>query len=782
MVGLLPSHRSLARHPILGPALFLVWMAFGIVLLTAWIGGAYGPVRSYTLAASDMRHDKGCAYIAQVEKRPLGWPFLEFAGDSPGNQASRLLLTVDGLPVPNGHAPHKVIALAGAAGYSYWGKQIWFSAGDCSDPRTNGRRYEASVPLSPSPLAYGLVLMAWIYFGRALTRQCASDFSASTLCRVLRASADLLFTPVDLIKRPRLAAGVAIAVVLSAWGFLWWIWSTGTSASYAVAGFFPFSDASGWWLCSNSLLDNGHFGYPMTAGRWCQQRATYPISLAGLNLFSGGHLSYVLTLQATIVAAAVFVFVRRLSGHIPGIATIACAAMLLTFASAYAFARTMTENAGLVFGCLALALLLSAAERRSLLWALAGSAMMAIALNARTGAFFVLPALVLWSGVVAHYSKRRVWLWIVATVVACLIGLALQPLLVLAVGGDTAGSYGNLSYILYGLSVGGAGWQQVTIDHPEVLALAAGTRRSQAIYALALENLKAEPALIVTGLYKTLSLYVTQGSFAYDLLGPLGPLARFLWWLAWLPMLLRLRDPRHLLVALLSVGIAASAPLTIDVGGPRAFAATVAVDAAQITIGIAALVAAGVAVVTWLRGTRSGAFIPSPAEPSKRERPALETTGALLALTVLALPFTPLARLAAQQPVTFSGCGDGQDAIATRINRGGNVTVSIVEEGQPASFLRSEVARDELVRVARNTSTWRKSDLPFFSGKSLFLTYQLRADAPIRPGWYFGYADIDLARYDGKLVGLCMQSRETQSMYTHPLRKLLSVSELETRP
>lgn len=374
--------------------------------------GGYGPVRPYDIGTSDIRHDTGCAYIAAIEKYPLGWPLLEFVGDSPGNSNSRLLLSEDGQPVANAHTSHKAIAKSGAAGYSYWGKELWFSAAQCSDPRTNGRRYQVSVPLSPSLLAYGLGCLAWLYFGFSLTRHCAGDVAISNICRTLRAGANLLFTPVDLVRRPRLATAVALAILLYSCGYLMWIWTTGRSVSYAVAGWLPFSDASGYWACANALLDTGNLA------EWCQRRAAYPAFLAGINMLGGRQLFYVLLLQAVFIAGAIFVLVRRISAHIPGVAALASVGLLLAYAMNYAFATTMTENAGLIFGCLALALLIIAAEERSLPWVLAGSALLSVALNARAGALLVLPALVLWAGIAAWLSGGRVWLWAAGTAIA----------------------------------------------------------------------------------------------------------------------------------------------------------------------------------------------------------------------------------------------------------------------------------------------------------------------------------------------------------------------------
>lgn len=779
MVGLLHSHRNLARHPILGPALFLVWMAFGIVLLTAWIGGAYGPVRSYTLAASDMRHDKGCAYIAQVEKRPLGWPFLEFAGDSPGNQASRLLLTVDGLPVPNGHAPHKVIALSGAAGYSYWGKELWFSAADCSDPRTNGRRYQVSVPLSPSLLAYGLACLAWLYFGFGLTRHCADNFALSNLCTTLRTSADLLFTPVDLVRRPRLATAMALAILLYSGGYLMWIWTTGQSVSYALAGWLPFSDAAGYWACANALLDTGNLA------EWCQRRAAYPAFLAGINMLGGRQFFYVLLLQSVFIAGAIFVLVRRISAHIPGVATVASAGLLLAYAMNYAFATTMTENAGLIFGCLALALLVIAAEKRSLPWVLAGSALLSVALNARAGALLVLPALVLWAGITAWLSGGRVWRWVAGTAIAILAGFAVQVGLLFFVGGDITATQSNFSYTFYGLSVGGLGWEQVKVDHPEVLSIVSGTSRSHVIYALAWQNVTTEPMLFLTGIIKNFRAYLVNGSFGFHVLGSAAPVAKFFWWLAWLPLLLRLRNPLYLLLGLLSLGIAVSAPVLMSDGGFRVFAATAAVDATQVAIGVGAFVYACVPAAAWIRSfwasnpmRERGLALPTDT------RAALDASSALLALGILLLPFTPLARLGIQPSVVFNGCGEGETTVVSRINRGGNITLNIVGARQSIRSFHGTVVQDDLA----NGSLWPwsaelYSDLPLsFAGRSFFLASLPQLDRKGVPKRYFGYVDDDLSLYDGKLMAFCGDEREVRRLFDRPYLKLRIAGELEIPP
>jgi peptidoglycan/LPS O-acetylase OafA/YrhL len=73
------------------------------------------------------------------------------------NQAPRcsgLTLYESGRAIGPAHSLHAEIADKGAGRYSHWAGYILFSSSDGTDPRTNGRRYEASVPLRP---AFGLI-------------------------------------------------------------------------------------------------------------------------------------------------------------------------------------------------------------------------------------------------------------------------------------------------------------------------------------------------------------------------------------------------------------------------------------------------------------------------------------------------------------------------------------------------------------------------------------------------------------------------------------------------
>jgi len=53
----------------------------------------------------------------------------------------------DGVRLLRAHTPHDVIRTAGGGLYSHFGRHIWFSTSDNSDPNTNGRRYEVDFTL-----------------------------------------------------------------------------------------------------------------------------------------------------------------------------------------------------------------------------------------------------------------------------------------------------------------------------------------------------------------------------------------------------------------------------------------------------------------------------------------------------------------------------------------------------------------------------------------------------------------------------------------------------------
>lgn len=756
--------------------LLLGWLSLAWLIIIAVVQFSIAQ-QNYPLQDSAIQHDTGCAYyVGPLGARPLAWPITRFMADSASDaQASRLILLENGKIIGKPHALHDAIRTSGLGNYSHWGNSLYFSASDCSDPQTNGRRYEIVMQQSLSPWAYASVLMAAMVLVFVLASYLSVNSQFFRVRAQINKAITTLWLPCNIPHRSILGSVIFFVLLFSALGFLAWSWTTGRSVGLAVIGSYQISDSMMYWLCSNSLLDLGNFGHPLTTGEWCQRRATYPSFLSGIAWIAQRNIFATLLVQALIVSLAIYVVARR-SANLAGVMGAGlCAFLLFRYATVDLFALTMTENAGLIFGSVGLALLLVASERKGIVWMAMGMAMISIALNARAGAFFVLPFLVLWAGITAHLFRKNVWQWMGAASIAILAGFALQALLVLAVGGSPGNSYGNFSYTLYGLSVGGKGWQQALIDHPELSGSDALV--SKAIYAYAWKNLSIQPELFLYGLQKNISLFMTVGTYGFEKLGAGAVFFKACWWLAWIPLLINRRNPGYLVVALSSLGIALSAPLLLIDGGARVFAATVAVDVLQVAIGFSWV---GIVLT---QGIRQG-LLPVPAwSAAKSLQPpsgsiSLEAGFVIFLFLLLLVPHSPLRNLQNHEPVKTTRCINDEYTVVTRIGSGGSMVLDFMADGQKADFLKGQIQHADFIEGISPSAWWRDEVLAF-RGKSLLLAYQHdRADL-YAPGPYPVFSDQHLAEFDGRNVRLCIDKQETQAIFGIPYRKLNSITVLD---
>jgi len=92
-------------------------------------------IRSRLLEVTGItRADRLCYVVRMPDDVP--------AGDDPANsERSTLRLFEDGLEIGPAHALHEVIVRDGRGAFSHWGRLLYFSSADRSDPVSNGRRY-----------------------------------------------------------------------------------------------------------------------------------------------------------------------------------------------------------------------------------------------------------------------------------------------------------------------------------------------------------------------------------------------------------------------------------------------------------------------------------------------------------------------------------------------------------------------------------------------------------------------------------------------------------------
>jgi hypothetical protein len=93
---------------------------------------------------------------------------LDFSGDAWRSDYSTLRLLENGKPLGPGHAPFVYVRDQGGGSYVHWGKTLFFSTSDNSDPRENGRLYTLAYPISLRPyllvfvpVCFVLLLLWW---------------------------------------------------------------------------------------------------------------------------------------------------------------------------------------------------------------------------------------------------------------------------------------------------------------------------------------------------------------------------------------------------------------------------------------------------------------------------------------------------------------------------------------------------------------------------------------------------------------------------------------------
>jgi hypothetical protein len=285
------------------------------------------------------------------------------------------------------------------------------------------------------------------------------------------------------------------------------VWHGNVSDLATLAGLYPHSDGRSYLEGGLNLLHNHELG------DFASRRPLSVVVWAFLLAAGGGNIKVCTALMVFICALTIGALTRlviKKHGWVAG---------YVVFLTLFLFYRRfvgtfLTEHLGLVLGCLGFVLLwISLSEHRTSLVA-AGLLMLTLALNARAGAFFILPALALWAG----WNWRGEGLFSLKTcAIACLaimLGFGLNSFVLRTVGHPEA-SMGNFSYTLYGL-VHGGDWTLALEDHPELTVLPA-EQRHQAIYDLAQARIVSQPTSLLLGAAKAYNAFFfsSQGPYSF---------------------------------------------------------------------------------------------------------------------------------------------------------------------------------------------------------------------------------------------------------------------------
>lgn len=192
---------------------------------------------------------------------------------------SRLILAEDGKPLGPAHQLHSDIMEKGEGRFSHWGGWLYFSASDNSDPRTNGRAYSVTLPVSlhkslivlGAGIALALVVGAEALVGLAALRREGAARGRPVPYLMLRRLLSLFDRPYLSERTFWLIFGLLLAGGIALRGY--WAWALGLpyvvpdSMSYVTPALdnplLPFNEARTAGLPYLVVLGMGGFGHPM---------------------------------------------------------------------------------------------------------------------------------------------------------------------------------------------------------------------------------------------------------------------------------------------------------------------------------------------------------------------------------------------------------------------------------------------------------------------------------------------------------------------------------------
>ena len=348
-----------------------------------------------------------------------------------------------------------------------------------------------------------------------------------------------------------------------------------------IGGLIPWSDAAAFNWDAHSLA-NGSL-----LSTWGARRPLFPGFLAVLLRTTGGDFIAAVIILALINVLAVW-FVVRIVKQFYG-TTAASFFLIFSFEFYIRFSGvTTSEQLGFAAGNLAFFFLLVGTYMRSLWRILFGLGLLTLGLNARVGALFILPALILWLG---FFFRERMTVWR-ATGSAIIVVVAvflLNIILVRVIAQPQSVPFSNYSYTLYGLASGNKGWTQVIRDYPNIT--------EQEIMPLAIQKIRSEPTLLLKGMIGSFADYFSseRGAFSFGFPGSIYRSINLILWVLVISGLAysipKWWEGLQGLTLASFLGVLASIPLLppFDSDGMRVHAATIPFSALWVVTGISAL-------------------------------------------------------------------------------------------------------------------------------------------------------------------------------------------------
>lgn len=271
------------------------------------------------------------------------------------------------------------------------------------------------------------------------------------------------------------------------------LWASGNTQSVVLSGLIPLTDAAGYYSDAIRLQ------YGMDVSNFTAMRPFFAGVLSFFLWLSERNLMIAVSIFTSIAGFSCYLACREIQ-RTHG-AEIAVFFLLLIFLYyRHHSGTTMSETLGVAVSLFAVALLWRGISAQKEWITLFGIGMIALALNVRPGAMFVLPALLLWGGwAFRGHGKFSLKFFGLGAGIVLLVFYANSKMIDF-VAGSSGVAFENFAWAFYGLASGGNSWTYVFEAHPE-LGLLKDTEVTPAIYRLAFELILTEPSLIIKGAF-----------------------------------------------------------------------------------------------------------------------------------------------------------------------------------------------------------------------------------------------------------------------------------------
>ncbi|RJR06175.1 hypothetical protein C4588_08105 [Candidatus Parcubacteria bacterium] len=271
------------------------------------------------------------------------------------------------------------------------------------------------------------------------------------------------------------------------------VWASGRSEPTMISGLIPIVDGENYYTDALRWLNGGSFS------SYSAKRPIFTAFLSTIAKVSGQSIQVMQAVIMVLMAISSYFSCKEITKVINPFGSTLFFILIFLYSRQY-IGCFLSETIGLILGLSGFALLIR--QRNDLRhWSFNLSIfLIALALNARAGTFFILPLLLFWIYRTQKNEKNR-WKIVISSFFCMSMAFLINSLLIQYFGNGQNIPFSNFAYILYGLARGGSGWSQILTDHPELFTLEE-FQLTKEIWSLTQQLILQNPQNFISGLLK----------------------------------------------------------------------------------------------------------------------------------------------------------------------------------------------------------------------------------------------------------------------------------------